>query len=86
MLSPSFQFYSETFPSNLKPGTKLAMCDEWMDNKNDSMRLLHVCNEWMDNKRIVWDYFIWIYTWNSKEFEMREREREREQAIQLDHL
>ncbi|RVW37079.1 Histidinol dehydrogenase, chloroplastic [Vitis vinifera] len=35
LLSPSFQFCSETFPSDLKPGTELTLCYEWMDNKKD---------------------------------------------------
>ena len=70
LLSPSFQFCSETFPSDLKPGTELTLCYEWMDNKKDSMRLFRM-NVYLEFRRI----------WNE-----REREREREQAIQLDRL
>ncbi|RVW94431.1 Histidinol dehydrogenase, chloroplastic [Vitis vinifera] len=35
LLSPSFQFCSETSPSDLKPRTELTLCYEWMDNKKD---------------------------------------------------
>lgn len=63
LLSPSFQFCSETSPSDLKPGTELTLCYEWMDNKKDSMRLFHM-NVYLEFRRI----------WNE-----RERERENKQ-------